>query len=243
MIKTPILERLCEELKELYRQLGELHKQLGKIPPGLDRKIDSYVRTINKNKKLELTYHISRFCRSSLNLDLREISRANPQLKIDFNVFEKDEIVAGPYLIKKERYGQITAKENLKDQSPFDYDSVVFVDGLPVIFHIMYGKCRKPNNDCPSRIEQVLLGIEEGRIIDPLVQLFEKDVGLVFLLSRDSYNTLRGNDELPGSEIFAKFIESGGCALPLYATSDQIVKDIASGLTKRNILYKFQTFV
>jgi hypothetical protein len=62
-------------------------------------------------------------------------------------------------------------------------------------------------------------------------------------LSRDSYNTLRGNDELPGSEIFAKFIESGGCALPLYATSDQIVKDIASGLTKRNILYKFQTFV
>lgn len=202
MIKTPELELVCAEISKL----------------GLDwdRIADGHSLMYTFSKRRTIHELIKQFSEIHLDLCLETIS-ANSNVKIKFNQLPKKETPKNVFAY--DCFGRLHARfKNPKDGQDFEYDTVVTVCGIPVDFEITlkkhqrgarFGKKMNTNGKLTPRFYE--------RKLAPLMELFDSDVGYVFVMPQDVYR----DHNQPGRTTADNFKRNNGLLAQLPFTAQE----------------------
>jgi hypothetical protein len=172
MIKTPELEFVCTEI--------------GRLEPDWGRIVQKYSQMYAFSKRKTIQELLKQFSEIHLDICLETISE-DSGIAVDFNQLPRQETEKNTF--RYDKFGRLYARfKDPKNGQDFEYDTVVTINGIPVDFEI---SLKRPEPGARFGKKMSLSGKLSSRFYDrklaPLRELFDSDIGYVFVLPKDVY--------------------------------------------------------
>jgi len=165
MIKTEELELLCEEISEFELDLDLIFERYRKAE-------GSHIMEIKEPYK-----HLSRFCDIHVSYALEDIVLGHPEWKARMDpIVDGNE--TGDYSFVGNNYRNIWVNFKSNGKTIAEYDNVVLLDDLPVVFEAKSGWIDN---------REKIFKCEGYQSLRPIREFFRSEVGYVILVPCDVY--------------------------------------------------------
>lgn len=215
MKKNPELEKIC---KELYQ-----------FPPDWDGIVDRFKShaDYDPGKPIHIQAYAKHFSEIHLDLSLEKITEKNPGIDIRFRPVE-DGVDTKDFIFSYSRAGRLYA--NFKDENTdafHEYDQLLTVNGLPVVFEIKLTGWTKPKKMkkrtadgkqlkvTGSAVRNYLRPEEYNKRLRPVCQFFEcDDAGYVIVICREMH--FNRETKVSENSLYQEFKRNNGIIVPFY---------------------------
>jgi len=218
MIKTETLEKLCLELSEYPPNWEEIIARF-KAHPNFD-----------PERELDLGGYTGILSEIHMDLSLEKIAVAHPDLGVKFDHDLRDGSKSENYIFNYSLAGRLFAnstrrrKSDGKPFAPKEYDKVLLVGEMPVVFEIKIrrwqGNSKKYLNYKDELVPKRDMGIQGSftpkrvrYLLYPIQKFFKSDVGYVLVIPRDLYYNRLNAEE---NSVYRQFQENNGLVVPFY---------------------------
>jgi len=217
MIKSPEIEAVCQEISE--------------ISVDYNRIVDRYTAAFPDKKRISLQDLLKHFSEIHLDLSLEAIAQKTG-IMISKTPLPKTETARCTYAY--DSLGRLYVKFKCSsDGQEFEYDSVVTVNGVPVDFEISIISPKGNNGKRKVDTRGRLTADFYKRKLSPLKELFDSDVGYVFISPIDVYRILNEPSRLDA----VAFKTNNGLLVPLPFAKDDFMLGVCRVAREKNIAY------
>lgn len=221
MIKTPELEKLCDEL--------------GRCLPNWDA-IEMRWRACSLVGGQELKYlteYIKEFSELHVDICLEELARNNSEFKIEFNPLPERQ--AGEYKFHYSASGRFFVRKKLDEKElNYEYDSIILVNRLPVIFEIKLQKWYTGRKRLGHNLNDALKPKYYNTKLKLIRLLFNSDIGYVVIVPKDIFQ----EKVTMQSYLVHNFISDNGLFLPFYTTRKSFREEVRQRLREWKVKFK-----
>ena len=227
---------------EKNSELGIICRELYEHPPDWDVIVDRFKSHPNHNPEKPIYLHIYAKYFSEIHLDvcLEKIVKRHSDLNIRFNpVREASE--TRDFVLGYDKDGRLNANYRNRDTEAFyEYDQLLDINGLPVIFEIKltcWTKASKMKRKTVEGKEVMVIGTAIRNYLkpevyykrlDPIFQYFECEPGMVMIIPKDIFHNKEAM--APKGSYYKEFKRKSGVIVPFYTDRksyrDQVVKAV-----------------
>ena len=213
MRKTDKLELLCKRLVYAEPDWGKIIARFKSHP------------NFNPAKELFDRQYAQYFSEIHMDISLEQIAGTYPDLNMTFRPFLKGKTRARDFLFYYDLAGRVYA-QGIREPAKFEYDQVILIDGMPVVFEIKIKKWNSSVNE-PGKLRNALLPEVYNKRLHPVRQFFDNDVGYVFIIPKDVYD---GSIKFEGDSLINNFIKNGGVLVPFYTDRHTFRRHVAQNV-------------
>jgi len=224
MIKTPELKQLCEELAE-------------PVPPNWEQLVERFKSHPDFDPRDRYTLHELRkyFSEMHIGFLLEELNENHVEWDVDLAPLQN--FSAEGYRIVYTTNGNVQIfKKNPKpgERRRWEFDQIILLNNLPVVVEVRLsaykrGSRRTKNTQPPSDVFHSLLLENYDPKLEPIKDLFQRDVGYVLVICQKVYDNRMNNSKTKTYQksAFSSFQEKNGIIVPFYTDRKSFREDIA----------------
>ena len=211
MKKTATLEKICELISNEELDYSKIIKEL------TNREL------VDTNKEMHLEFYQQQISEMHLSLVLQDLS-----LYYGFFTKPLDGICSKDFQIETDSLGRVLIYKDRKQL--VEYDNLILLKKLPVVFEIKTGKPMAgffdKNNRNPMKVENIL------KKLDPISNLYSRDVGYVIFLPKDVHKSMASHSSA------YNFVGINGLVYSMPFTRSDFKEEITYNLEKNNLKIK-----